>query len=124
MGHKFKEIENILLTYPALNFVLIGDSGQEDPVIYKEVVKQYPGRILAIYIRDVQLPEREEIAIKVKEELSKDKVDMLILDNAEEAAEHAADAGLIFREAIPEIANEKQQDKGQIPGKENAAVME
>jgi phosphatidate phosphatase APP1 len=34
MGHKFKEIKNILLAYPHLNFVLIGDSGQEDPKIY------------------------------------------------------------------------------------------
>lgn len=124
MGHKFKEIENILLTYPTLNFVLIGDSGQEDPSIYREVVKQYPGRILAIYIRDVQLLEREQIALKIKEELSKDKVDMLILDNAEEAAEHAASIGLIFEEAIPEIATEKEQDKGQAPGKEEAKVIE
>ena len=124
MGHKFKEIENILLTYPHLNFILIGDSGQEDPKIYQEVVKQYPGRILAIYIRDVQLPEREEIAIKIKEELNKDQVDLLILDNAQEAAEHAAKIGLIFANTIPEIATEKQQDKGQIPGKEDAKVME
>ncbi|MFD2164048.1 App1 family protein [Paradesertivirga mongoliensis] len=124
MGHKFKEIENILLTYPTLNFVLIGDSGQEDPSIYREVVKQYPGRILAIYIRDVQLLEREQIALKIKEELSKDKVDMLILDNAEEAAEHAASIGLIFEEAIPEIATEKEQDKGQAPGKEEAKIIE
>lgn len=124
MGHKFKEIENILLTYPTLNFVLIGDSGQEDPKIYREVVKHYPGRILAIYIRDVQLPDREEIAVKIREELSRDKVDMLIPDNAEEAAEHAARIGLIFEESIPEIATEKEQDKGKIPGKEEATILE
>jgi hypothetical protein len=70
----------------------------------------------------VQLPEREQIAIKVKEELSMDKVEMLVIDNAEEAAKHAAEAGLIFVEAIPEIATEKEQDKGQIPGKEDATV--
>src|SRR5690606_32076573 len=61
MGHKFKEIENILTTYPHLNFILIGDSGQDDPVIYKEVVKKYPNRILVIYIRDVQLSDRQQI---------------------------------------------------------------
>ncbi|MBC7916004.1 MAG: DUF2183 domain-containing protein [Pyrinomonadaceae bacterium] len=123
MGHKFKEIENILLTYPHLNFVLIGDSGQEDPKIYREVVKQYPGRILAIYIRDVQLPEREQIAVKIREELSLENVDMLILDNAVEAAEHAAKAGLIFKETIPEIETEKEQDKGQAPGKEESTIL-
>jgi phosphatidate phosphatase APP1 len=58
-SHKIKEITNILLTYPDLKFILIGDSGQEDPKIYSEIVGLFPDRILAIYIRDVQLPERE-----------------------------------------------------------------
>jgi phosphatidate phosphatase APP1 len=118
MGHKFKEIENILLTYPSLNFVLIGDSGQEDPVIYREVVKKFPDRILAIYIRDVQLKEREKIAIDVSKQL--EKVEMVIVDNTIEAAEHAARAKLIFTESIPEIVEEKKQDKGEKPGKEDA----
>jgi phosphatidate phosphatase APP1 len=122
MGHKFKEIEQILLTYPTLNFVLIGDSGQEDPKIYKEVVRKFPGRILAIYIRDVQLPEREKIALTISEELGADKVEMIIVDNTVEAADHAAKTGLIFREAIPIIEEDKAEDKGQKPGKEEAAV--
>jgi len=123
MGHKFKEIENILLTYPLLNFVLIGDSGQEDPKIYREVVKKYPGRILAIYIRDVQLAEREKIAMDISTEL-KDHVELVIVDNTVEAAEHAAKTGLIYTEAIPEIETDKKQDKGETPGKEETSVVE
>ncbi|HXI00163.1 MAG TPA: phosphatase domain-containing protein [Sphingobacteriaceae bacterium] len=123
MGHKFKEIENILLTYPQLNFVLIGDSGQEDPKIYREVVKKYPGRILAIYIRDVQLAAREKIAIDISQELVADKVEMIIVDNTVEAAEHAAKTRLIFSEAIPEIEEDKKEDKGEKPGKEEAEVI-
>ena len=118
MGHKFKEIQNILLTYPELNFVLIGDSGQEDANIYREVVKQFPTRILAIYIRDVQLPDREKMATAVSEDLKNHSVPMLVVDNSVEAAEHAAQIGLIFREAIPIIQTDKEQDKGQEPGKE------
>ena len=124
MGHKFKEIENILLTYPTLNFVLIGDSGQEDPKIYQEVVKKFPGRVLAIYIRDVQLGQREKIAIKIREDLSSEKVEMLIIDNAVEAAEHAAKIGLIFTEEISGIIHEKEQDKGQVEGKEEAKIVQ
>jgi phosphatidate phosphatase APP1 len=116
MGHKFHEIQNILLTYPHLSFVLIGDSGQEDPKIYKEVVSKFPGRILAIYIRDVQLKDREQIAIDISK--SVEKVEMVIVDNTVEAAEHAAKTGLIFREAIEPIEVDKKQDKGEIPGKE------
>jgi phosphatidate phosphatase APP1 len=118
MSHKFKEIENILTTYPSLNFVLIGDSGQEDPAIYNEVVKKYPNRILAIYIRDVQMPERERIAIDISKRLFEDKIEMVVVDNTIEAAEHAAKAKLIFTDSIPEIVEEKKQDKGEKPGKE------
>jgi phosphatidate phosphatase APP1 len=118
MGHKFKEISDILLTYPHLNFVLIGDSGQEDPKIYQEVVKKFPGRILAIYIRDVQLADREKIAVTISKELAAGKVEMVIVDNTLEAAEHAAKTGLIYREAIHQIMKDKKKDKGEVPGKE------
>ncbi|WP_207426231.1 App1 family protein [Pedobacter sp. SYSU D00535] len=124
MSHKFKEIENILLTYPHLNFVLIGDSGQEDPKIYQEVVKRYPGRIIAIYIRDVQVVAREKIALEVAAEVAKMNVEMLMIDNAADAAAHAARKGLIFTEAIPEIETDKEQDKGLLSGKEESTVLE
>jgi phosphatidate phosphatase APP1 len=123
MGHKFKEITQILEAYPHLKFVLIGDSGQEDPKIYREVVKQFPDRVLAIYIRDVQLPDREQIAVDVSKSLLEDKVEMVIVDNTVEAAEHAAKIGLIYKEAVPAIEQEKKEDKGQVEGKEDAAVV-
>lgn len=119
MGHKLFEIENILKTYPALQFVLVGDSGQEDPKIYQEVVRRFPGRILAIYIRDVQLKDREKIAIEVAREMAVDKVEMVIVDNTVEAAKHAADRGLIFTEEIEKVVEEKKRDKGEIPGKKD-----
>ncbi len=48
---------------------------------------------------------------------------MLIVENTVEAAQHAAGQGLIFTEAIPAIEQEKEADKGQTPGKEEAAVI-
>ena len=118
MGHKYKEISNILLTYPHLDFVLIGDSGQEDPAIYRKIVSNFPGRILAIYIRDVQLSDREKIAIEISRSLTHDKVEMVIVDNTVEAAEHASKAGLILKKEIPRITLDKKQDKGELPGKQ------
>jgi phosphatidate phosphatase APP1 len=123
MGHKFKEIKNILLTYPQLNFVLIGDSGQEDPVIYREIVSKFPGRILAIYIRDVQLADREKIAIDISKSLLENKVEMVVVDNTVEAAEHAARIKLIFTDEIPKIVEDKKRDKGEAPGKEEMEVF-
>jgi phosphatidate phosphatase APP1 len=51
--HKLATIRRLLEAYPRLPFLLIGDSGQSDPEIYAEVVRRAPGRIPAVYIRDV-----------------------------------------------------------------------
>ncbi|GGF09213.1 App1 family protein [Hymenobacter cavernae] len=111
--HKLKEIDNLLLTYPRLPFVLIGDSGQEDANIYREVVRRHPGRILAIYIRDVMRPDRAALVEKVAEDLRDDehKVEMLLVQDTVQAAEHAAQTGLIFTEAIPAIEEGKHKDE-------------
>ncbi|MEO6550011.1 MAG: phosphatase domain-containing protein [Ferruginibacter sp.] len=122
MGHKLKEITQILQAYPHLNFILIGDSGQEDPAIYKQVVKNFPGRILAIYIRDVQLPERRKLALEFSETLKELKVEMIIVENTVNAAEHAAERGFIFNQAISTIEQDKMKDEGLLPGKEEATV--
>lgn len=49
--HKRKVIEQLLATYPKLEFVLIGDDSEEDPEIYGDIARRYPGRIRAIFIR-------------------------------------------------------------------------
>ena len=49
---------------------------------------------------------------------------MAIVEKTVEAAEHAAKIGLLFREAIPAIEQEAQEDKGEQPGKEEATVTE
>ncbi len=124
MSHKFKEICQIFEAYPHLSFVLVGDSGQEDPAIYREVTAQYPGRVLAVYIRDVLLPERKKVAQEIAQLFTEYKTEMLIVENTVEAAEHAAKTGLIFTDAIPAIERDKKEDKGQKPGKEEATVLE
>jgi phosphatidate phosphatase APP1 len=101
--HKLEKIDEILSFYPRLAFLLIGDSGQRDPWIYREAVRRHPGRILAVYIRDVSSRRRDEIAA-IANELAEEKVDMLLVQDAEAAARHAAANGLISDEALAEIA--------------------
>ncbi|MGV3539281.1 MAG: App1 family protein [Rufibacter sp.] len=115
MSHKFKEIQNILLTYPHLNFVLIGDSGQEDAPIYREVVKQFPGRIICAYIRDVELPDRAKIVTDITEEL-KGTVEMLLVKDTATAAKHAAEKGLIYQEEVEQVEALKAIDQSGTPG--------
>ena len=94
-AHKLHEIDDLLTTYPHLPFVLLGDSGQEDARIYREVVRRHPGRIRAIYIRDVQVPERSVLVGPIIEELSAEQVPMLLSADYATAAAHAAKLGLV-----------------------------
>lgn len=52
---KHGRIREILDLHPDLPFVLIGDSGEKDPEIYADIVRSHPGRVLAVYIREVRL---------------------------------------------------------------------
>lgn len=122
LGHKFKEIAQILSTYPHLNFVLVGDSGEQDPPIYHEVVKQFPGRIIAIYIRDVAPGKKHETAQQIAHAVKELGVEMILTEHSVEAAGHAAASGLIFRKELPAIEQDKKEDEGQAPGKEDAGL--
>ena len=122
MDHKFKTIAQILDTYPKLNFVLAGDSGEQDPPIYYKVVKRYPGRIISIYIRDVAAGKKQQIAKDIAVALQKEGVEMILVENSVNAAEHAAAAGLIFKEHIPAIEKDKKQDEGNDEGKVEAGL--
>jgi len=97
-AHKLHEIDDLLTTYPTLPFVLCGDSGQEDARIYREVVRRHPGRIRAIYIRDVQVPERSKLVAPISEELGREGVPMVLVADYAAAAKHAAGLGI-----FPEI---------------------
>ena len=82
--------------YRELPFVLIGDSGQRDPEIYAQVVREHPGRVLAIYIRNVSRdPARqraiEDLAVEVVEAGST----LLLASDSMAMARHAAEHGLI-----------------------------
>ena len=133
----WKELFSKHLTDIESNFDRLTDNfkfrlGYTDPIqilpyrTYGTLNRLYlKGRVLAIYIRDVQLAEREKIAMDIsKELLTGHKLEMVIVDNTTEAADHAAKTGLIYREALPAIEQDKAEDKGQAPGKEEAKVVE
>ena len=102
-GHKLGVIRTLLGTYPDLPFVLIGDSGEEDPEIYSLVVREHPGRVRAVYIRDVTSAERDAEVKTIAREVRSVGVEMVPVPDTASAAEHAASAGLISPEAVPDI---------------------
>lgn len=50
-------LERILSDFPERKFLLVGDSGEADLEVYTELAVANPGRILAVFIRDVTTPE-------------------------------------------------------------------
>ena len=51
--NKLEAIESILAAFPGRLFVLIGDSGEEDPEIYGKVARKWPQQVVAVLIRNV-----------------------------------------------------------------------
>jgi phosphatidate phosphatase APP1 len=52
-------LEKIMRDFPERRFVLIGDSGEADLEVYTDVVLANPGKVVAIFIRDVTTPETQ-----------------------------------------------------------------
>ncbi|KAH8879132.1 actin patch protein 1 [Thozetella sp. PMI_491] len=51
-------LEKILRDFPQRKFLLVGDSGEADLEVYTDLAVANPGRILALFIRDVTTPEQ------------------------------------------------------------------
>jgi phosphatidate phosphatase APP1 len=102
-GYKLGVIRRLLGTYQEMPFVLIGDSGEEDPEIYLQTVREHPGRILAVYIRDVTSGERDAEIKAMADEARKLGTEMVAVPDTTSAAEHAASIGLIATDAIDAV---------------------
>ncbi len=111
-SHKLNSIQRIMDTYKDLPFILIGDSGQEDPEIYAEAVNLHPDRVLAIYIRNVSRSlKRPEAVRELAKRVAEAGCTMILADDTIPMAQHAAEMGWITPDSIPGIQVEKQADE-------------
>ncbi|MDQ7918142.1 DUF2183 domain-containing protein [Mesonia sp. MT50] len=90
---KQHEIVNIFKMYPKLNFILIGDSGEHDGDIYIEITNQFPGRVLAIYLRSVNNKRKMEYVKQLMQNY--DQTPFLLVKDSQEAIIHARGNGFI-----------------------------
>ena len=95
-GHEQKtdRIQEVLDLHPQLRFVLVGDSGEKDPEIYADVVRANPGRILAVYIREVRQDPGDGRVEKVAGVWSED-VPFVLAPDTEAVRRHATGLGLL-----------------------------
>ena len=98
--HKSAQIERIMQMYPSMQFILIGDSGQHDPEIYLKAIKDYPQRILAVYIRDVSEKERDERVKAIVADAQALGVEMVFTEDTLQAGKHAVKHSFISESAL------------------------
>ncbi|AXH96926.1 App1 family protein [Ornithinimicrobium avium] len=56
--HKERELRRLVAEFPQISWVLVGDDGQHDPVIYGELAEEYPEEVEAICIRELTPAEQ------------------------------------------------------------------
>jgi phosphatidate phosphatase APP1 len=109
--HKLDKIDLILSFYPGMQFVLIGDSGEQDPEIYAEEVRRHPESVRMIYIRNVNPdPSRIEALDRLIEEVSTTGIQLVLAPDSVFAAAHAAAEGLINVDRLASVRLDKKED--------------
>ena len=94
--HKRELIGHMLALYPDRSFVLIGDSGQHDPEVYADLVEANPGRIKAIYIRNLLRGDTREGEVgRLQQAVAVGGSELVLATDSLTMAEHAARLGLI-----------------------------
>ncbi|TDO20018.1 App1 family protein [Pedobacter duraquae] len=95
-GHEGKLIRvmRIIDVFPNQQFVFFGDNSQQDPVIYTKIAAKYPGRVAAIYIRNVVAANKNHTLALLADAAEKGIATCLFTDSAEAIA-HSKKIGLI-----------------------------
>ena len=109
--HKLTLIRRMLAIYADFPFILIGDSGQRDPEIYAQLVREHPGRVLAIYIRHVSDAARQTAIEALAQEVVAAGSTLLLAVDTQAMAAHAAERGFIRPEAMVAVRGEKLQEQ-------------
>jgi phosphatidate phosphatase APP1 len=92
-----------------MRFILIGDSGQRDPEIYREIIREYPNRVAAAYIRAVTAGTSRAAGLTaVARDIAQVGGRMIVAADTTAAARDAAAAGWITEDALREVREEKE----------------
>ncbi|MCJ2137150.1 DUF2183 domain-containing protein [Methylobacterium sp. J-026] len=121
--HKQALIRHMLALYRDLPFVLIGDSGQHDPEVYAQIVEENPGRVLAVYIRNVSRDAaRVEEIVRLAGAVARAGSSLVLAADSVAMAEHAAAIGLIAPDTVAGVADEHAADAETGPRRETARI--
>ncbi|AFL82486.1 hypothetical protein Aeqsu_3048 [Aequorivita sublithincola DSM 14238] len=92
--HKFEKIKDIIMFYPNLEYVLLGDDSQKDPFLYERIVKIFPENIKAIYIRQTGR-KTKQLVEKTLQNIESLNVATCYFSNSHEAIAHSEKIGIL-----------------------------
>jgi phosphatidate phosphatase APP1 len=101
--HKRARIREVMQLHPHLRFVLVGDSGEHDPEVYAETVEDFPGRVLAVWIREVRVESSDRRVEAVAPRFEGAGVPFLLAADSDTAAVSAARLGLLDDAAVARV---------------------
>lgn len=58
MEHKKTQLRNLIITFPSIKWILVGDDGQHDPLIFDELKREHPRHVAGVAIRQLNPVEQ------------------------------------------------------------------
>lgn len=124
VDHKQALIRHMLDLYRDRPFVLIGDSGQHDPEVYAQIVTDHPGRVKAVYIRNVSRgAARAEEVVRLAGAVAATGSSLVLAADSIAIARHAAALGLIAPDAVAAVADEHAGSDAPPPRSETVRLV-
>jgi phosphatidate phosphatase APP1 len=93
-AEKYVRITRILKAFPHHTYVLFGDDSQQDPKIYASLVRDFPGKIFAVYLRRIH-QKNESTTRGLIEQIEASGVHCSYFIHTAEAIAHSQKIGLI-----------------------------
>jgi len=91
---KYVRIARIIESFPNQKYILLGDDSQRDPDIYASIVRDFPTKVFAVYLRKIKR-SNESATTKLVEEMKLTGVFCCYFSHSAEAIEHSRTIGLI-----------------------------
>lgn len=111
--HKLDKTRDLIQQFPGLQFVLFGDSGQEDARLYAKAATEFPDRIRCVFIRDIDpmtSSEHDEKVDRYVQRATTVGVPMFLVRDSDEAARIAVSHGLLSETTLKLIADATELD--------------
>ncbi|WP_059018925.1 phosphatase domain-containing protein [Mycobacterium sp. M26] len=110
--HKRTAIRRLFEAYPGMQFVLIGDSGQRDPLTYEEMARDFPGHVKLVLIRLVgsEDDDRNRQVSERAAALRDEGIPLYLVADASEAAAVAHTQGLCDDETLVAVRRALDDD--------------